>query len=143
VDERLEPLASRARIELCDTAELHHRASVIIEGCPRADASYRSSEGASTAPSETSPRRRRSGGRAAARSGTPWRFAVSQGAGRANGDIDPTGGDDPVMSGAPGFPLSVVGHPLPKVDAWSKVTGETRYADDLVFPRMAHAKILR
>src|SRR5439155_9354980 len=87
VDERLEPLASRARIELCDTAELHHRASVIIEGCPRADASYRSSEGASTAPSETSPRRRRSGGKAAARSGTPWRFAVSQGAGRAEGRV--------------------------------------------------------
>jgi 4-hydroxybenzoyl-CoA reductase alpha subunit len=40
-------------------------------------------------------------------------------------------------------PLSVVGHRLPKVDAWAKVTGETRFADDLVLPRMAYAKILR
>jgi 4-hydroxybenzoyl-CoA reductase subunit alpha len=40
-------------------------------------------------------------------------------------------------------PLSVVGHPLPKVDAWAKVTGETRFADDLVLPRMAYAKLLR
>jgi 4-hydroxybenzoyl-CoA reductase alpha subunit len=40
-------------------------------------------------------------------------------------------------------PLSVIGHRLPKVDAWAKVTGETRFADDLVLPRMAYAKILR
>jgi len=39
--------------------------------------------------------------------------------------------------------LSVVGKPLPKVDAWAKVTGETKFADDLLFPRMAYAKILR
>ncbi len=39
--------------------------------------------------------------------------------------------------------FSVVGQPLPKIDAWGKVTGETRYADDLVLPRMAHAKLLR
>ncbi|MGH7318562.1 MAG: molybdopterin cofactor-binding domain-containing protein [Candidatus Rokuibacteriota bacterium] len=39
--------------------------------------------------------------------------------------------------------LSVVGQPLPKVDAWSKVVGETRFADDLILPRMAYAKILR
>jgi 4-hydroxybenzoyl-CoA reductase alpha subunit len=39
--------------------------------------------------------------------------------------------------------LAVVGRPLPKVDAWSKVTGETRFADDLALPRMAVAKILR
>ena len=39
--------------------------------------------------------------------------------------------------------MSVVGHRLPKVDAWAKVTGETRFADDLVLPRMAYAKILR
>ncbi len=38
---------------------------------------------------------------------------------------------------------SVIGRPLPRVDAWAKVTGETRYADDLVLPRMAYAKILR
>ena len=40
-------------------------------------------------------------------------------------------------------PLSVIGQPLPKVDAWAKVTGETRFADDLLLPRMAYAKILR
>jgi 4-hydroxybenzoyl-CoA reductase alpha subunit len=38
---------------------------------------------------------------------------------------------------------SVIGQRLPKVDAWAKVTGETRFADDLVLPRMAHAKLLR
>jgi 4-hydroxybenzoyl-CoA reductase alpha subunit len=39
--------------------------------------------------------------------------------------------------------FTVVGQPLPKIDAWAKVTGETRYADDLTFPRMAYAKLLR
>jgi 4-hydroxybenzoyl-CoA reductase alpha subunit len=39
--------------------------------------------------------------------------------------------------------LSVVGKPLPKVDAWAKVTGDTRFADDLSFPRMAYARIRR
>jgi 4-hydroxybenzoyl-CoA reductase subunit alpha len=39
--------------------------------------------------------------------------------------------------------FNVVGQPLPKIDAWSKVTGETRYADDLVLPRMAFGKLLR
>jgi 4-hydroxybenzoyl-CoA reductase alpha subunit len=39
--------------------------------------------------------------------------------------------------------FSVVGQPLPKIDAWSKVTGETRYADDMVVPRMAFGKLLR
>lgn len=39
--------------------------------------------------------------------------------------------------------LAVIGHPLPKVDAMRKVTGETRFADDLFLPRMLHAKILR
>ena len=39
--------------------------------------------------------------------------------------------------------FTVVGQPLPKIDAWAKVTGETRYADDLVMPRMAYGKLLR
>jgi len=39
--------------------------------------------------------------------------------------------------------FTVVGQPLPKIDAWAKVTGETRYADDLVLPRLAHGKLLR
>jgi 4-hydroxybenzoyl-CoA reductase subunit alpha len=39
--------------------------------------------------------------------------------------------------------FAVVGQPLPKIDAWGKVTGDTRYADDLVLPRMAFGKLLR
>ncbi len=39
--------------------------------------------------------------------------------------------------------FSVIGRPLPKVDAWAKVVGETRYADDLVLPRLAYGKLLR
>jgi 4-hydroxybenzoyl-CoA reductase alpha subunit len=39
--------------------------------------------------------------------------------------------------------LRVVGTPQRKVDAVAKVTGQTKYADDLVLPRMLHAKLLR
>jgi 4-hydroxybenzoyl-CoA reductase subunit alpha len=39
--------------------------------------------------------------------------------------------------------FAVIGRPLPKVDAWAKVVGETKYADDLFMPRMAYAKLLR
>jgi 4-hydroxybenzoyl-CoA reductase alpha subunit len=39
--------------------------------------------------------------------------------------------------------FSVIGRPLPKIDAWAKVTGETKYADDLMLPRTAFAKLLR
>jgi 4-hydroxybenzoyl-CoA reductase alpha subunit len=39
--------------------------------------------------------------------------------------------------------FTVIGQPLAKIDAWAKVTGETRYADDLVLPRMAQGKLLR
>jgi 4-hydroxybenzoyl-CoA reductase alpha subunit len=47
-------------------------------------------------------------------------------------------------AGRPGeAPTAVVGQRLPKVDAWGKVTGQTRYADDLVLPRMAHARLVR
>lgn len=38
---------------------------------------------------------------------------------------------------------SIIGRPLIKVDAMAKVTGETKFADDLSLPRMLHAKILR
>ncbi len=37
----------------------------------------------------------------------------------------------------------VVGRPYPKVDAAAKVTGETKFADDLFLPRMLHCKLLR
>jgi 4-hydroxybenzoyl-CoA reductase alpha subunit len=39
--------------------------------------------------------------------------------------------------------FTVIGQPLPKIDAWAKVTGETKYADDLVMPRMAYGRLLR
>ena len=38
---------------------------------------------------------------------------------------------------------SVIGTPFRRIDARAKVTGETRYADDLVFPRMVHASLTR
>jgi 4-hydroxybenzoyl-CoA reductase subunit alpha len=38
---------------------------------------------------------------------------------------------------------AVVGKPLPKVDAFDKVTGRARYTDDLKLPRMLAGKILR
>jgi 4-hydroxybenzoyl-CoA reductase alpha subunit len=44
---------------------------------------------------------------------------------------------------APKADLDVVGRPLSKVDAAAKVTGQTVFADDLVLPRMAYAKLLR
>src|SRR5882724_8476946 len=39
--------------------------------------------------------------------------------------------------------FTVVGQPLPKIDAWGKVTGDTRITDDLDLPRMAFGKLLR
>src|SRR4029079_7526945 len=39
--------------------------------------------------------------------------------------------------------LSVVGKPFRKVDARSKCTGQTKFADDIVLPRMLFCKILR
>ncbi len=38
---------------------------------------------------------------------------------------------------------SQVGNPAPRVEGASKVTGETVYADDIQFPHMLHAKLLR
>jgi 4-hydroxybenzoyl-CoA reductase alpha subunit len=37
----------------------------------------------------------------------------------------------------------IIGKPLVKVDAAAKVTGQTVFADDLVLPRMAYARMLR
>src|SRR6266446_2780386 len=39
--------------------------------------------------------------------------------------------------------LRVIGRPRRRVDARAKVTGQTRFADDISLPRMAHCKILR
>ncbi|MFN2383737.1 MAG: xanthine dehydrogenase family protein molybdopterin-binding subunit, partial [Gemmatimonadota bacterium] len=47
-------------------------------------------------------------------------------------------------NGTPGSgALRVVGTPRAKVDAVAKVTGATRFADDLALPQMLHAKLLR
>ena len=37
----------------------------------------------------------------------------------------------------------VIGKALRKVDAVAKVTGATKFADDLAFPRMLYCKLLR
>jgi 4-hydroxybenzoyl-CoA reductase subunit alpha len=42
-----------------------------------------------------------------------------------------------------GKPLKVVGKPFRKVDARAKCTGQTKFADDIVLPRMLSCKILR
>jgi len=42
-----------------------------------------------------------------------------------------------------GRPLNVVGKPFRKVDARAKCTGQTKFADDIVLPRMLSCKILR
>src|SRR5512141_17814 len=39
--------------------------------------------------------------------------------------------------------LHVIGKSQLKIDALQKVTGETRFADDMVLPRMAYGKLLR
>jgi 4-hydroxybenzoyl-CoA reductase subunit alpha len=40
-------------------------------------------------------------------------------------------------------PYQVVGKPFRKVDARAKCTGQTKFADDIVLPRMLYAKLLR
>ena len=39
--------------------------------------------------------------------------------------------------------FSVLGQPLPRVDAYDKVTGKAEYVEDLVLPNMLYGKILR
>jgi 4-hydroxybenzoyl-CoA reductase subunit alpha len=39
--------------------------------------------------------------------------------------------------------LKIVGKPFRRVDGRAKVTGQTRFADDLQFPRMVHVKLVR
>src|SRR5580765_8234627 len=40
-------------------------------------------------------------------------------------------------------PLNVVGRPFRKVDARAKCVGQTKFADDIMLPRMLACKILR
>src|SRR5438045_5760969 len=42
-----------------------------------------------------------------------------------------------------GEDLRVIGVPRRRVDGRAKVTGQTRFADDIFLPRMAHCKLLR
>ncbi|GMU65187.1 MAG: xanthine dehydrogenase [Acidobacteriota bacterium] len=49
----------------------------------------------------------------------------------------------PTPSELPERELRVVGQPFRRVDGFAKVTGQTRYADDLSFPRMAFVKLVR
>src|SRR5512134_82996 len=39
--------------------------------------------------------------------------------------------------------MKVLGKPRRRVDGRAKVTGQTRFADDIVLPRMLHMKLLR
>jgi 4-hydroxybenzoyl-CoA reductase subunit alpha len=39
--------------------------------------------------------------------------------------------------------MNVIGKPRRRVDARAKVTGQTKFADDLMLPRMVHCKLLR
>src|SRR5256885_4489194 len=47
------------------------------------------------------------------------------------------------INGNNGKPLNVVGKPFRKVDARAKCTGQTKFADDIVLPRMLACTILR
>ena len=40
-------------------------------------------------------------------------------------------------------PYKYIGAPLPKVDAYAKVTGRAIYADDIMLPRMLYGRLLR
>ena len=40
-------------------------------------------------------------------------------------------------------PSRVIGRPRRRVDARAKVTGQTRFADDIMLPRMLHCRLLR
>ena len=39
--------------------------------------------------------------------------------------------------------MNIIGVPRRRVDGRAKVTGQTRFADDVVLPRMVHCKLLR
>ena len=39
--------------------------------------------------------------------------------------------------------FDVIGKPRRRVDGRAKVTGQTRFADDIVLPRMLHTRLLR
>ena len=56
---------------------------------------------------------------------------------------EPVKPSQPEDSRANGEGLRVIGVPRRRVDGRAKVTGQTRFADDIFLPRMAHCKLLR
>ncbi|HEX9798799.1 MAG TPA: xanthine dehydrogenase family protein molybdopterin-binding subunit [Thermoanaerobaculia bacterium] len=59
---------------------------------------------------------------------------------------DPVRPPSPPPGAAPGAgerELAIVGKPFRRVDGRAKVTGQTRFADDLSFPRLAFVKLVR
>lgn len=59
----------------------------------------------------------------------------------AEGDI--SSGDHDVGGRGPGGEFNSIGKPRRRVDARAKVTGGTRFADDLTLPRMVECRLLR
>jgi CO/xanthine dehydrogenase Mo-binding subunit len=51
--------------------------------------------------------------------------------------------DPPASTPVPERRSRYIGQPFRRVDGRAKVTGRTLFADDLVFPRMAHMKLVR
>jgi len=51
--------------------------------------------------------------------------------------------DGRTEGGAGERPLRIIGVPRRRVDGRAKVTGQTRFADDIALPRMLHCKLLR
>src|SRR5499427_9084768 len=52
-------------------------------------------------------------------------------------------GSPAASSASHGEGFRVIGVPRRRVDGRAKVTGQTRFADDICLPRMAHCKLLR
>jgi 4-hydroxybenzoyl-CoA reductase subunit alpha len=62
----------------------------------------------------------------------------------ANGDeLEAVHGEGKVEAEATDHELGLIGRPFRRVDGRAKVTGTTRFADDLSFPRMAHLRLVR
>ena len=51
--------------------------------------------------------------------------------------------NDPGQNNSGKNGLNIIGKARRRVDGRAKVTGQTRFADDLVLPRMLHCKLLR
>src|SRR6202166_2773237 len=56
---------------------------------------------------------------------------------------DPVKRPEPAPEAPPAREANIVGKPFRRVDGRAKVTGATRYADDLSFPRMVYLRLVR